>query len=159
MVICCDTSFLFSLYGDDANTPAALKWLAGSDRPLNLSRLNQFELANALRFAEFREAVPPGSSAKYWSDFEADVLQGRLLVSPLSLAALTEEAERLSTAHTLAGGHRSFDILHVAAALQLGASTFLTFDNNQRRLAEAEDLLVPLLEPLRPLKSAPRAPA
>lgn len=27
MVTCADTSFLFSLYGNDSNTPRALKWL------------------------------------------------------------------------------------------------------------------------------------
>jgi predicted nucleic acid-binding protein len=41
-------------------------------------------------------------------------------------------------------GHRGFDILHVAAALQLQAAEFLTFDANQRRLANAEGLPVPL---------------
>jgi len=41
------------------------------------------------------------------------------------------------------GGHRSFDILHVAAALTIDAKQFLTFDENQRRLAEAEGLSVP----------------
>jgi predicted nucleic acid-binding protein len=30
------------------------------------------------------------------------------------------------------GGHRAFDILHVAAAVYLGADEFLTFDSNQR---------------------------
>ena len=34
-------------------------------------------------------------------------------------------------------------MLHVAAALQLKARHFLTFDANQKRLAEAEGLIVP----------------
>ena len=38
---------------------------------------------------------------------------------------------------------RSFDILHVAAAIHLGAKEFLTFDANQRKLAEAEGFKVP----------------
>jgi len=41
-------------------------------------------------------------------------------------------------------GHRGFDILHVAAALILEADEFLTFDANQKRLAELEGLKVPL---------------
>jgi len=40
-------------------------------------------------------------------------------------------------------GDRSFDIMHVAAALVIGAKQCLTFDQNQRRLAEAEGLSVP----------------
>jgi hypothetical protein len=42
----------------------------------------------------------------------------------------------------MAGGHRSFDVLHVATALHLGARDFLTFDANQRKLAAAEKLKV-----------------
>ena len=41
---------------------------------------------------------------------------------------------------TVTGGHRAFDILHVAAAVHLGADEFLTFDSNQRRLALATGL-------------------
>ena len=36
------------------------------------------------------------------------------------------------------------DILNVATALELGAREFLTFDENQKRLAEAEGLVVPI---------------
>jgi predicted nucleic acid-binding protein len=36
------------------------------------------------------------------------------------------------------------DILHVATAVELGAKEFLTFDGNQRKLAEAEGMIVPL---------------
>ena len=144
MVTCCDTSFLFSLYGDDSNSPAALRWLEAKAGPLSISKLNEFELANALRFAEFRKALMPGSAARCLEDFETDVMSGRLLLSPFNLAAVLSEASRLSAAHTLASGHRSFDILHVAAALQQKALMFLTFDQNQRRLAEAENLIVPL---------------
>ena len=36
------------------------------------------------------------------------------------------------------------DVLHIATALHLGAREFLTFDRNQKKLAEAEGLKVPL---------------
>jgi predicted nucleic acid-binding protein len=36
------------------------------------------------------------------------------------------------------------DILHVATAIHLGVRDFLTFDGNQKRLAEAEGLVVPI---------------
>jgi hypothetical protein len=41
--------------------------------PLTLSSLNGYELANALRFAEFRKGIAPGAAAVYWSQFEADL--------------------------------------------------------------------------------------
>lgn len=34
--------------------------------------------------------------------------------------------------------------LHVAASLRLKAKQFLTFDGNQKKLAEAEGLVVPV---------------
>jgi predicted nucleic acid-binding protein len=68
-----------------------------------------------------------------------DLCRHRLSV----LAVVIDEAKRLSATHTLTGGHRGFDMLHVAAALQLKARHFLTFDANQKRLAEAEGLIVP----------------
>jgi len=141
--VCCDTSILFSLYGNDAHTPRAIAWIRRLARPLTLSRINQYELANALRFAEFRQFLAQGKAAAYLADFEADIAAGKLVVEICNLADVVSDAMRLSAAHTLTGGHRSFDILHVAAAVHLGAKEFLTFDDNQRKLAEAEGLKVP----------------
>jgi hypothetical protein len=46
--------------------------------------------------------------------------------------------------HILAGGHRGFEILHVAVALLVKAQCLLTFDENQKKLAVSEGLTVPL---------------
>jgi predicted nucleic acid-binding protein len=64
------------------------------------------------------------------------------VLQPCSVSDVLRRAEELSNRHTIAGGHRSFDILHVATALHLGAREFLTFDTNQRKLATAEKLKV-----------------
>jgi hypothetical protein len=144
MVIACDTSFLFSLYGSDAHSPKAVAWSAQNTRPLNLTTLTHFEFGNAVRFSEFRKAIPTGTAARYWAGFEAAIAQGRLIVGNANLADLVDEAKRISSMRTLSGGHRGFDILHVAGALKLKATHFLTFDGNQRTLAEEEGLIVPL---------------
>ena len=144
MVTCTDTSFLYSLYGNDANTARAMAWLTANHAVLSLTMLNEYELENALRFAEFRGALRPGGSALFRAQFEADRIAGRLHVRICNLAEVVAEAQRLSATHTVTGGHRGFDILHVAAALHLKADRFLTFDGNQRKLAGAEGLRVPL---------------
>jgi predicted nucleic acid-binding protein len=144
MVICADTSFLFSLYGNDTHTPRAVAWMKSQQRPLTLSVLNQFELANALRFAEFRKGIAPGKAALFWAEFEDDSSSGRLQIQVCNLTEVIDEAKRLSATHTLSGGHRGFDILHVASALKMRATHFLTFDDKQKKLAEAEGLIVPL---------------
>jgi len=144
MVICADTSFLFSLYGHDSNTPRALAWVNAAGIPITITLLNGYELGNALRFAEFRKGIGVGEAALFWMDFDSDQSSGRLLLQVCNLVQVFEEARRLSVSRTLAGGHRGFDILHVAAALRLGATWFLTFDGNQKKLAEAEGLAVPI---------------
>ncbi len=53
MVICSDTSFLFSLYGNDGNTARAIKWVESEGKILTGTAMNEHELGNALRFSEF----------------------------------------------------------------------------------------------------------
>jgi predicted nucleic acid-binding protein len=143
MVICADTSFLFSLYGNDTHSRGAVSWVAVEGSPITITALNEFELANAMRFSEFRKAIGPGEAALFLADVEADVKAGRLRSAVCNLASVIEEAKRLSSTHTLSEGHRSFDIVHVAAALVLKADLFLTFDLKQKQLAEAEGIQVP----------------
>lgn len=144
MVIACDTSFLFSLYGNDVHSPKAVAWTAQNTRALYLNSLTHFEFGNAIRFSEFRKAIPLGAAARYWAGFEAAIAQGRLIVATSNLADVVDEARRLSSTRTLSGGHRGFDILHVASALKMNATHFLTFDENQKKLAETEGLVVPV---------------
>lgn len=138
--ISCDTSFIFSCYVTDAHTSQALLELGNLGQPLFITTLNEFEIANALRMAEYRKLLPPGKAAVLLADFQADVTAGKWVVASCNLATVVAEAKRLSAKHALAGGHRAFDILHVAGALQLGAGDFFSFDVNQRKLAKAEGL-------------------
>ena len=142
MLICCDTSFLFSAYATDVHTPRALAELKSLAQPLAVTKLNEFEIGNALRFAEYRKLLPAGKSEAHLADFYADILSGKFTDLACNLAVVLAEAKRLSGKYTLRGGYRSFDILHVAAALHLGAREFLTFDANQRKLAKAEGLKI-----------------
>jgi predicted nucleic acid-binding protein len=74
------------------------------------------------------------------SDLKARVLD----VVPVDWSDVHQVAESLSARHTEGNGHRLLDILHVATALHLGAAEFLTFDANQKLLAESEGLNVPV---------------
>lgn len=138
MVISADTSFLFSLFGNDVNTPKAIARVKSLEHSITITALGEYELGNALRFSEFRKAISPGKADEYWSEYQTDLAAGRIVVSRCNLADLVAEANRISTKHTLAGGHRSFDILHIAGANLLGAEAFLTYDRNQRKLADLE---------------------
>jgi predicted nucleic acid-binding protein len=141
-VISCDTSFLYSLYAVDTHTPEARARLQDIRRPegLVLSPFHQYELTNAVRLSVFRGLRDATAGDAILAAFEADVASGYFDVPTCNLASVLIEAKRLSASHTVTGGHRAFDILHVAAALHLGANEFLTFDSNQRRLALAAGL-------------------
>lgn len=144
MVISADTSFLFSFYGNDSHSPRALDWTKEHPFQIQITVPGRFELSNALRFSESRKFLAPGLSDKFISQFESDIRRGLLSEHPIDLAMLFPEADRISARHTLGGGHRSFDILHIAAAKLMRATHFLTFDANQKSLAEKEGLTVPL---------------
>jgi predicted nucleic acid-binding protein len=139
MVAAADTSFLFSVYGNDIHTPRALEWLRQKEAVIAISDLADYELSNALRFAEFSKRLRVGDAEVFLAQYEADREAGRIRIEICNLAALISEARRLSATHTL----RAFDILHVAAALHLKTKHFLTFDARQKKLAEAEGLVVP----------------
>lgn len=77
-------------------------------------------------------------------DLKAYLVHGDVVTVPAPWPQIHLAAERLSELLKDGGGHRCMDILHVATALELGAREFLTFDENQKRLAEAEGLVVPI---------------
>jgi predicted nucleic acid-binding protein len=141
-VISCDTSFLHSLYVVDAHTPKARARLQEIRRPegLVLSPFHQYELPNAVRLSVFRGLRDATAGGAILAAFEADLASGYFAVPTCNLASVLIEAKRLSAVHTAMGGHRAFGMLHVAAALHLGANEFLTFDFNQRKLALAAGL-------------------
>ena len=144
MVISCDTSFLFSVYGNDANTSRAHEHLKKAKASIVVSAYNGFELENALRLAEFRKLITSGDGERLIEQYRQDIDDGRIVEYPCNLAETLKKAHQLSASHTVERGHRGFDILHVAAALEMGATEFLTFDRNQSRLAQVVNLKTPL---------------
>ncbi|MDB6128456.1 MAG: PilT protein domain protein [Verrucomicrobia bacterium] len=143
MLATADTSFLFALFGRDDHTPAAQRWAGRkSATAIIVTALSRYELENALRFAAFRKRISPVDASTSLAAIEHDLQSGSLRLSPCDYDAVLREARRLSVLHTLAGGHRSFDILHVATALVLKVDLFLTFDANQRVLAKSVGLAV-----------------
>ncbi|MFW5882783.1 MAG: PIN domain-containing protein [Verrucomicrobiota bacterium] len=144
MVIAVDTSFLFSLFGNDQNTVKAVGWLKGCDDFLQVTVLNLFELENAFHLAAFKDFYSPDHIHRFKTCYEAALANGHLVLMPVDLHEVIQRARHLSQEYSTRGGHRSFDVLHIAAGASLGAGTFLTFDNNQIKLAQAVGLECPL---------------
>ena len=92
-------------------------------------------------------------SASVLAQVDDDVAVGRLWKVPLDLHATVARAQSLSAQHAQRLLSRSLDLLHVAAALELGCTSFVTLDARQARLAVASGLKT--LD-LSPQKASPR---
>lgn len=140
-----DTAFICSLYLEDAHTPFAGSWMNRPQEPLPFTWLHQIEVKNALRLRVFRKEDQAEQCAAALALLSEDFQLGIWQSTILNPAAVTLKAEQLSARHTAHIGTRSLDILHVAAALVLGVTDFLTFDKRQATLAMAAGLKSPKL--------------
>ncbi len=95
---------------------------------------------DAGRFAFGAALLPPGDAAQGLAALADDPAAGRWRLSEVPLPEIVGKAGRLSLVHTVAGGHRAFDILHVAHARLVAPKRFVSFDANQPRLAKAVGL-------------------
>ena len=143
-----DTSFLYGFYLKQSNSPAAAAYAATMKGPLHPTELLRYEFRQSLRFQVWRraahphEGIAPADAAAALNQLEADLISGVAVLVPCDLLEVLRRADDLSKRHTIKEGYRSFDLLHVATALQLAATEFLTFDEKQRKLATEAGLAV-----------------
>jgi predicted nucleic acid-binding protein len=133
-----DTSLLVSLYVLDAKSQSAEELIrrAGAP-PILLTRFGELELANAISLRVFRRELPSAKAKAVQALIREDLASGVLLISPLSFGVF-ERAIQISRRRSPQLGTRTLDVLHVASALELNASRFLTFDRRQEELARVE---------------------
>lgn len=145
-----DTSFLCSLYRKQVHSPRAIAFMAKRSGPLPVSSLLLLEFRQSLRLQvrlhtkDKTKGFTKSEATQMLRDLQSDLRTKVLEVMPVDWSAVHQTAEELSERYTETKGHRLADILHVATALHLGADEFLTFDANQKALAEAEGLVVKL---------------
>jgi predicted nucleic acid-binding protein len=134
-----DSSLIVSLHSVDTNTKLASDaFLLAAQTPV-ITTLCQLEVVNALNLRAFRKEISPQQAAQSIQSFEEDVLAGAYALRQLPQSAFVR-ALKLSLEMTQMLGIRTADLLHVAAALELGADEFFTFDLQQRKLASAAGL-------------------
>jgi len=142
LIVYADTSFLFSLYVPDANSSAAAVIMKRIKPPLLATDFAEFEFINALNWRIFRKELRASEVQAVLLSFSMDVHDGLIRIVPIS-AATFAHARRIARTQTRVLGTRALDVLHVASALALRASSFCTFDKNQAKLAAAVGLRVP----------------
>ncbi len=129
-----DTSFLISLYSIDANSGAALQTISRSTGDHVISTLGELEAVNAFELRIFRREISRAQAQASWDALASDLRDGVFQLRSLPDQAF-ERAQVLSRQTTARLGVRTADLLHVAAALELGADRFYSFDQQQRKLA------------------------
>jgi predicted nucleic acid-binding protein len=142
MVVFADTGFIASLYLKESTSSQARTAVADTPAALILTPLVLLELRNAFNRAIQRHRITIEQRDALWQDVETDIASGFLVPTPMATAELHEKARQLSDRHTPVLGTRSLDLLHVAAALELKALIFFSFDERQRQAAAREGLKV-----------------
>jgi predicted nucleic acid-binding protein len=130
-----DPSFVVSLYSSDANSISAARTMKASSGDRLLTTFGELEIINAMSLRVFRNEISPAQARSSLGAFEIDLRDGVFLVRNLADSIL-ERARQLSSQTTAKLGTRSADLLHVAAAIELGADCIFTFDQHQRKLAQ-----------------------
>jgi predicted nucleic acid-binding protein len=130
-----DPSFIVSLYSPDANSAAAAHTMQASPANCFLTTFGELEVVNAMGLRVFRKEVSPAQSRSSLIEFERDLRDGIFQIRELTDSIL-ERAHQLSRQTTAKLGTRTADLLHVAAALELGVDSLYTFDLHQRKLAQ-----------------------
>ena len=128
-----DTGCLLKLYYPEPESPRIVKLVSG--KTIAFVALHELELSNALELKVFRTEATSAQTRMTSALVEEDARAGILYRPSLIWDDVLSEATLMAKAHTPALGCRSLDILHCAAAHSLSATSFVTTDARQRKLA------------------------
>jgi len=137
-----DSSFLVSLYRKDRNSAAADRLMTTGTGAIGFSPLSRIELRNALRNLTARGEIDEYDCRLAFQQIDADLDSGLLRHITFNWTETFRRADELSQQHATSEGQRAIDLLHVAIALEGRATTFLSFDRRQSRMAPAAGLIV-----------------
>jgi predicted nucleic acid-binding protein len=141
-VLYLDTSALLKLYLKERGSAETQRLVAGQRHPLPVWEIQQMEFVNALRLKVFWKDLSPADADRQIDLFKDRRRRGLYYHPEIDRLELAENFERLSR-ETVRHGGRTFDVLHVACALVLGARQFVTFDTKQSLVACQAGLDVP----------------
>lgn len=115
--------------------------------PLPVTDLLRLEVRNGIQRMVFESRhggvlrVTPEIAAAGQALFEELLEDGRMLMRvPLTLQDLEARFDQLVLRYTARHGFRTYDILHVASALESNCARFYSFDRKANELARLEGL-------------------
>lgn len=137
-----DPSALARLYIHQEGSREMIAWRVKVRGPVTVTHHGRTEIINAICRAAFLSQIDQEGLAEALADFDSDFTSGHLRQADILWRAALNRAMELSQEYTPKLGTRSPDVLHVACALELKLTHFLTFDLRQRKLAETVNLKV-----------------
>ena len=138
MIVYPDSSFLASGYLLDGHSHKVARRMVAHPTVL-VTPFHRAEVANAIYQQVFRNHISLPEAKVAFSTFERDCAAGVWMPADFPEETYDSSLE-LTQRRGATLGVRTLDTLHVAAALELKADQFWTFDERQARLAEAEGL-------------------
>jgi predicted nucleic acid-binding protein len=127
-----DASIVLCLYRPDRNSAFAALLIAAANTPLLLSSFCEFEVVNAFSLSVFRKEISERDAMGARRKLEMNIESGAYFMRPLPESAFTR-AKSLAQKITPSIGVRAADLLHIAAALELGAKSLYTVDQSSTK--------------------------
>jgi hypothetical protein len=137
-----DSGIIVKLYVKEATSPEAIRLVGAYVAPYWLTQWQALEVKNAIRLKAFRKEITEGEMNQSIAAFEQDIATGRWQRPVYTAATIEQKGDELSASHSTILGCRTLDIIHVAAAVVIGAKEFVTFDGRQGAMAKQAGLIV-----------------
>lgn len=129
-----DTSALLKLYVREADSEKVHARVVSQDFPLPVWEIQEMEFINALHLKAFWKEITHEEACTQIELFHGRQKRGLYVFPKIHRSDLMNTFRKLSE-KTPSLGCRTMDVLHVACALEVGATEFLTFDQRQAGLA------------------------
>lgn len=131
-----DTSALIKLYYPEPESEKVSAWVLRNKSALVYSSFHELELKNAFLLKIFRKEMFLRQYKKISHNLDSDLQNGVLIRPVIAWPAVLAKAVTTSEKHTKSIGGRSLDIIHVAIALSLNCTHFLSYDERQNKIAK-----------------------
>ena len=115
-------------------------WRRRTKGALPLTPHSRLEIVNGICLAAFRKLITIDARDDALVSLDEDIADDRYADAAVLWRATLRRATELGRRFTSTIGCRSLDVLHVATGLELGLTSFVTFDKRQRQLAAAAGL-------------------
>lgn len=150
MTIYPDSSFLARYFLEPESLPEQMAVLKRQNRKLPVFWLHRFEVVNAFFLYAFSSAAGSGTRvSREWAEVSRSLFldaldSGQSALTEVSLApsVLWRKFDELSLRYTARRGYRTYDLMHVSAALLWQCDGFWSFDGKANDLAKREGLKV-----------------